>query len=213
MAEPHDRKDAAEAAAIRRRWITLGEVLAVAAVVISGLTFWNGYSERQATESERAADKQVRAAEEQEEAIRAQTLLLRASGGGNRLTLTAADASQTIQGQGIVFPSTLGAGAIDTLEPRIEAAWIEDAIERARSDADGRGDARLPLAITTRFVSDGESYSDTAIYDVGYALDRGLIDTDVGLLGISLVERVAPGKAGARLDSIWRARRPAARGD
>jgi hypothetical protein len=31
----------AEAAAIRRRWITLGEALAVIAVVISGLTLFN----------------------------------------------------------------------------------------------------------------------------------------------------------------------------
>ncbi|KRC81277.1 hypothetical protein ASE13_02410 [Sphingomonas sp. Root241] len=32
---------AAESAAVRRRWITLGKVLAVIAAVISGLTLWN----------------------------------------------------------------------------------------------------------------------------------------------------------------------------
>ena len=47
MLEPETpQQQAAEAAAIRRRWITLGEVLAVAAVLISALTFWNSYQER-----------------------------------------------------------------------------------------------------------------------------------------------------------------------
>ncbi len=37
------QEQAAEAAAIRRRWINLGEVLAVIAVLISALTLWNSY--------------------------------------------------------------------------------------------------------------------------------------------------------------------------
>ena len=66
----------AEAAAIRRRWITLGEILAVVAVMISGLTFWNSYSERTASEAERAAEKDAAADEERKAAERSQTLLL-----------------------------------------------------------------------------------------------------------------------------------------
>lgn len=78
---------AAEAAAIRRRWITLGEVLAVAAVAISGLTFWNSYQERTRAEAERAAEKA-------EAASKAATLVLRAerADGGERLRLASVDA-------------------------------------------------------------------------------------------------------------------------
>ena len=206
MAEPETPKQAAEAAAIRRRWITLGELLAVAAVVISGLTFWNSYQERSDVQAERAAEKQAKSA-------KAQVLMLSATADGRNLRLGARDPEQAIQEQRIVFPSALGMDAIDTVEPRLEAKWVEAATGKLRRDEDKKqpaGDPRLPIAITTRFVSGGATYSDTAIYDVGYRVDRGLLDTDVDLLGLSLVERVGAQAAPARLDAIWKARRLAA---
>ena len=196
--------DAAEAAAIRRRWITLGEVLAVAAVVISGLTFWNSYQERSSTEAERAAEKQ-------EKSAKAQTLLLKASGRGNRLTLAPLDPEQAIQSQTIAFPGVLERKAIDTVDPRIEAGWIEDAAVKALKLGGGSeesGDARLPVAIISRFVRAGKTYTDSAIYDVGYRLESGILDTDARLLGMSLVERVPSAKAQIRLDALWKTRQP-----
>jgi hypothetical protein len=196
-----------EAAAIRRRWITLGEVLAVIGVVISGLALWNSYSERSATEAERAADKA------RESAV-SHTLLLKATGSGKRLALAAHDPDQAIQSQTILFPSALGVGAIDTvIEPRIEAGWIKQAVKKAReakaAEKKPAGDARLPVAITTRVASGGETFTDTAIYDVGYKADGGglLGGLDVELRGLSLVQRVRPGQALARLDSIWASRK------
>ncbi len=203
MAEPGSSEQA-EAAAIRRRWITLGELLAVAAVVISGLTFWNSYQDRTGAEAERAAEKREQAAARAASSAKAQRVTLRASGGGARLTLAPADPRQIVQEQAILFPSPFGRSAIETVEPRIEAGWIESAAERARGQAgSASGDRRLPIAITTRFVVGDETHSDTAIYDVGYRLDEGLIDTDAELLGLSLVERVTPGEAQRRLDAVW----------
>ncbi|HEX8257471.1 MAG TPA: hypothetical protein VF589_07545 [Allosphingosinicella sp.] len=197
----------AEARAVRRRWITLGEVLAVAAVAISGLSFWNSYQERSSAEAERAAEKRSEAAEKQKAAKAAQTLLLKASGGGKALRLAPLDRGQTIQSQTIAFPAALGVERIDTvIEPRIAAEWVERAAEKARPAERGPGDLRLPVAITTNFVSGGESHSDTAIYDVGYRIDSGLLDSDVELLGLSLVERVPAAEAQRRLDSVWAAR-------
>jgi hypothetical protein len=201
METPQERK---EAAAIRRRWITLGEVLAVIAVLISGLTLWNSYSERHAQEAERAAEKA-------QEATVSRTLLLKASGNGKKLTLTAQDPDQAIQSQTILFPSALGVAAIETvIEPRIEGGWIKAAVKKAR-ELEGkqpkvRGDARLPVAITTRFASGGDTFSDTAIYDVGYKESGGGLfgGTDIELRGLSLVERVRAAKAHARLDAVWR---------
>lgn len=195
---------AAEAAAIRRRWITLGEILAVAAVLISGLTLWNSYSERNATEADRAAEKQ-------REAVRSKALVLKAAGGRKRLALTAVDPAQAVQSQTIAFPSPLGVDPIETLiEPRIEAGWIKDAVGKARESggqARASGDLRMPIAITTRFVSGGETFTDVAIYDVGYRRDGNLLGgSEVDLLGLSLVERIKAGDARARLDSIWRGR-------
>ena len=204
MSERETKAQAAEAAAIRRRWITLGEVVAVAAVVISGLTFWNSYQERSSSEAERAAEKQ-------EKSAKAQSLLLKASGRGSRLTLAPLDPEQAIQSQTIAFPDALEMDPIDTVDPRIEAGWIEDAASKARKlggGSQGSGDARLPVAITTRFVRAGKTYTDSALYDVGYRLESGILDTDAKLLGLSLVQRVPEGTARARLDALRKSRQP-----
>jgi hypothetical protein len=203
---PPSAAEAREAAAIRRRWITLGELLAVVAVAISGLTLWNSYSERSSTQAERAAAKSA-------ERAKAQTLVLKATAerGGKRLTLGAVDEGQAIQSQTIIFPKPLKVAAVDTvIEPRIEADWLERPAKRARDagkkDA-ASGDRRIPVGITTRFVSGGETFADTAIYDVGYKLEGGLLgDNDVVLRGLSRVERVDAGRVQSRLDALWASR-------
>jgi hypothetical protein len=206
MSEKETPQQAAEAAAIRRRWITLGEVLAVVAVVISGLTFWNSYRERTAAEAERQAEKQ-------DQAERAQTVLLKAtaSSDGKQLLLAPADSDQVIQGLTIRFPTAVEARPIDAvIEPRIEAGWIEDAVKKIDSPAPASGDLRLPIVIATRFVVDGTTYEDVALYDVGYRIDRGLLDSDVALRGLSQIERARASSAQARLDAIWKSRIPPA---
>ena len=155
---PQERK---EAAAIRRRWITLGEILAVIGVLISGLALWNSWSER--SDSERA-----RAAEKAQQASESRTLLIKASGSGKRLALSAHDPDQAIQSQTLNFPSAFELGAFDMTEPRIEAEWVKRAVRKAKGkDEKARGDSRMPVAITTRFVAGGRGFTDAALYDVG----------------------------------------------
>jgi hypothetical protein len=198
-----------EAARQRRRWLTLAEILGVAAVVISGLTLWNNYQQRTAEEADKAAARR-------EASAAAQTLVLRgtADRSGARLALAPADPDQTIQDQRILFPSELGVAAVETVsEPRIEADWFRRALVRLRGDeADRRGDARLPVAIQTNFIVGGDRHSDVAIYDLGYRIEEGgLLDgDDVRLRGLARVERVAAGQAQARLDALWRERNPPA---
>jgi hypothetical protein len=207
--------EAREAAANRRRWITLAEVLAVAGLAISGLALWNNYSERNATEAERAAEKQEQAAEKQKEKAKAQTLVLKAAAakGGKSLTLSALDPAQAIQSQTIAFPAALGAKAVETvIDPRIESGWVERAAKQAKEaqkkGTSASGDRRIPVAITSRFVSGGETHADTALYDIGYKLEEGglLGGTEVTLLGLSRIERVDAKKAQARLDALWASR-------
>lgn len=206
MTDPETPAQAAEAAAIRRRWITLGEVLAVLAVAISGLTLWNSYEERTRAEAEREAVKR-------EEATKAATLVLRGerADDGKRLMLTAADTGSVIQSQTFRFPSALGIDAIETVvEPRIEADWIDKAVKKAARDAkrQASGDRLLPVAIATRFTSDGETHRYVAIYDIGYEIDEGglLAGDKVRLRGLSQVGRVSDTEAQARLDRLWQAR-------
>jgi predicted exporter len=94
---------AAEAAAIRRRWITLGEVLAVIAVVISGLTLWNNWSDRR-------DDIAVKTADARQASAKAATLVLIAADHGERtLALKPTSPEQSVQSQKIIFPAALGA--------------------------------------------------------------------------------------------------------
>jgi hypothetical protein len=194
-----------EKAAIRRRWITLGEVLAVIGVFISALALWNSYVERRGNEAERNAENAQKGAV-------SRTLLLRASGGGKTLALEPRDSDQTIRSQTLLFPTALDTKVDTIVEPRIEADWVKQAVKKAhdlgRKEAKGPGDARMPVAITTRFDTGSGTLSDTAIYDVGYKESGGGLfgGTDVALRGLSLVERVSPAKAQARLDAIWNAR-------
>ncbi|TCM33123.1 hypothetical protein EDF59_12014 [Novosphingobium sp. ST904] len=194
---------AAEAAAIRRRWITLGEVLAVVAVVISGLTLWNNWTARSDGEAVKQADAQ-------RASTRAATLVLVATSSGEQvLTLKPASPEQSVQSQTILFPTALGVAPAETTgEPRIEARWFERELEKARNEArlpdNSRGDERLPVAIRTRFLVDGEPHEDVALYDIGYSVSgRFLSGHSVALRGVSLISNVKSGAAQSKLDARW----------
>lgn len=204
QAEAKVEERAIESAAIRRRWITLGEVLAVMAVVISALTFWNSWSER-------SDSKAVQNSEAQHASVRAATLVLMAANVGKQtLVLKPASPEQTVQSQKVLFPSSLGTAPVETTgEPRVEAIWFEHALEKAREAAslsdNSRGDDRLPTVIVTRFLVNGEPHEDVALYDIGYTISgRFLSGHSVALRGLSFVSKVNTGAAQAKLDARWR---------
>ncbi|CAN5138862.1 hypothetical protein BH10PSE12_BH10PSE12_31840 [soil metagenome] len=193
----------AEAAAIRRRWITLGEVLAVVAVLISGLTLWNSWAERSSTQAEHAA-------EVRQSTTKASTLILRAQASGKTLTLTPGSSEQSVQSQTIRFPTALGVDTAETTgEPRIEGGWFESALKDAREKAglpdNSRGDERLPVAITTQYLVDGDAHEDVALYDIGYTIEgRMLGGHTIILRGLSLVTRGKVAGIEAKLDARWK---------
>jgi hypothetical protein len=199
--------ESVEAAERRRRlrWLTLAEILGVSALVISALTLWNSYSERKHGEEARTAENRAAS-------VKARSLILRAQveKDGDRLALEPTG-NQVIQGQTITFPKALGVDPVDSTDPRIEARWFEEGLKKARraagEDERPRGDARLPVAITTRFTVDGEVAEDVTLYDVGYGTSSGFLGgTSVKLRGLSLIGRSPAKIAGARLDALWNAR-------
>ena len=208
---PIPTREEVETARVRRRWITLAEVLGVIAVLISGLTLWNAYRQRSSDEADKEAARSEAAAE-------SRTLLLRAAPDrdGRTLSLSPAAAGQTIQNQHIAFPAALGVASVDTVsEPRIEAGWFEQALLRARQAAgreENRGDERVPVGVTTSFFSGGPMHRDSAIYDIGYRVEGGGLfgGHKVRMRGISRLGTVAPAALQARLDALWRSRQPAA---
>ncbi|GAA0740787.1 hypothetical protein CA233_13660 [Sphingomonas sp. ABOLD] len=204
-------KDRAEAAKVRKRWITLGEVLGVAAVLISGLTLWNNWSDRRETKAEKAATEQRASAKV------AKLVLVAADGGKQTLALKPAAAEQSVQSQTILFPSALAVSpAATTGEPRIEGGWFEHALVKAREAAgladNSRGDERLPVVIVTQYLADGDPHEDVALYDVGYTISgKFLGGHSVTLRGISLVAKVKRDHAQARLDARWKTLLPPAK--
>ena len=199
-------QEKAEKARVRRRWLNLGELLAIVAAVISGLTLWNSYRERTNSEIERQADSVKNAKV-------AATLVLRATPqkDGHELALVPRSDEQTIQSQTIVFPTALGLDPIDTTgDARIERGWFDEALVKARHKAgveDKVGDARLPVLVTTRFLVDGEEQTDRAIFQIGYETGHAfLAGTTVKLKGLSRVQAVKDDVAGKRtLDTLAKA--------
>jgi len=196
------RAAAAEAAEIRRRWLTLGEILAVVAVVISALTLWLNWAERSDTTAQKTA-------ESSQAARQAATLTLSAqsTAKGDRLTLRPASSDQQVQGQTIRFPAALGLDPVETTgEPRIEAGWFESALKKMRNRAglpdDSRGDERLPVIVTTTFLADGAQHEDVALYDIGYTIKGKMFSGHVlDLRGLSLVKHVKAASAATELSA------------
>jgi hypothetical protein len=183
--------------------------LAVAAVAISALTLWDSHRDRVRSE-QKAAASETRAS------VEASMLVLRAapSRDGDRLTLTPLNGEQAIQAQTILFPAALGVSPIETTgDPRVEAAWFDDALKRARKTAgeaeDAKGDQRLPVIVVTRYLADGRNHTARAIHDIGYTLEgRFLRGSAVTLRGMSIVAPVGEKTMQASLDTLWRKRHP-----
>ena len=190
-----------EKAAIRRRWITLGEGVAVIAVLISAATLWNSYAERKSGEAERSA-----ASEKEERNEAALVLRARAEGDGKLLRLDAVDSEQVIQGQRLIFPARLGLQPIETAgDARIEARWIADALKQSGAERSSAGDLRVPVAIVSRFTAKGDVRAAAALYQLSYVREGHLLGgSSIRLRGLALVRRVTTDGAQAAVDKAFK---------
>lgn len=194
---------AAEAAAIRRRWISLGEGVAVLAVLISALTLYLNWADKREERTEKAAESSKASA-------RASAIVLRAASvKDDRIAIAPGDPAQIIQSQTLLFPSALGLAHVDTSgDARIEAEWFEGALKKARDRAklpdESVGDEKLPVAITTRFTAGGDMHESVALYDIGYGIAGGWIAGHrLSLRGLSRVDALRPDVAKAAVDARW----------
>jgi hypothetical protein len=192
--------DRAEAAATRRRWITLAELVGVAGLVIAALGLWVSWSERR-------ADDQAKQAEKASEAKVRTLVMLKASveGGGSRLKLT--DAAHDIQDIDVSFPSALGIAAQNSvLEPRIDANWFSGPLLDLTDDGADLKQGRMPVLISASYWDADTERRDTAIYDVVWKTEGRLLrGRTLRLEGLMLRERTT---SKARLDAIWAREKP-----
>lgn len=198
---PEERREAAK---IRRRWISLGEAVAVAAVLISAATLWNSYAERKSTEADRVANAQKEGKVEAALVLRA-----RPADDGKRLTIEAVDSDQVIQSQRLILPAKLNVKPIETAgDARIEARWLSDALKESGLERTSAGDLRVPIAIVSRFTSKGEMHSAAAVYQLAYVREGHLLGgSSIKLRGLSLVSRVPESQAQKAVDRAWSSKR------
>jgi hypothetical protein len=203
------RAEAAEAAATRRRWINLAEIVAVGGLLISGLALWNSYRERTGEETDKVTARKQALAQ-------ATIMVLRGAADreGRRLSLAPADPEQTIQSQRVVFPTALAVAPVENMaDPRIEALWFRRQILRAIANEEAQAevddaDRRVPVAITTRFYRDGALFTDTAVYYIVYRVEGGGLfeGRRLRLLGLSRLPSEGlsdPPRAQRRVDALW----------
>jgi hypothetical protein len=197
-------KSPADAAAARRRrrWLTFGETIGVLALLISAASFWDSHKER--TQAE--AEKSVKPA--------TPSLLLTSTPAddGERLKLAPANGAIVIQTQTVTFPEALDVSAVDTTgDARIDAGWFADGLRNfAKASGDKVFSGRLPVGIVTRYEVNGETVTDTALYDLGYTLHPRMLRSDkVELEGLRLVSRKLGDGLQAKLDARWKAGNPA----
>ncbi|MBR0551617.1 hypothetical protein [Stakelama marina] len=192
-----------------RRWLTLGEILAVIGLLISGLTLWNNVAMRHSQEDART-DEAAREAKAKQIAEREQALVSfngTSKSGGDILVLRDM-ADHGVQSIDVRFPPSLGLPVQQALvQPEIKAGWFENKLLAITDGGPDAVEGRLPVAITASYWDGDQHRTDKAIYDVVFTTEgRILRGRDLKLRGVVLRQRVH-GDAGKRLDTLWKAER------
>ena len=192
----------AEAAATRRRWITLAEVVGIAGLLIAAASLWMSWSDHRADQQEKQVEKAT------EEKVKTLVLLTaKSEKDGKQLALK--DSAHEIQSIDVRFPASLGISAQSSvLDPHIQASWFAEPILAMTHDGPDKRQGRMPVLITSNYWDADQQRSDSAIYDVVWFTEGsflGVSGRSLRLKGILLRERTA---SPARLEAIWAAEKP-----
>ncbi len=195
---PRERQ---EAAATRRRWVSLAELVAVAGVLIGALGLYNNWSERRTAEAEKA----VASVGEQRARARL-NLVATVEGGGDRAVLR--DDKHDLREVTIAFPKALG---IPVQRPVAEAAierdWFAGVLLKATDGGADEREGRLPVLVTASYWDDDVSRRASAVYDVAWRTEgRVLRGRSLTIEAVRLRQR---GGSQAVVDAAWAREKPA----
>ena len=181
---------------LKIRFLNLAEIVGVAALAIAGLEYWDTHHERidrEKQHEEAAAEKAARS-----------SFLFKGqiADKGDRVRLNSADADQVIQTVTVWFPKDVRADKVEiTGDPRLEADWVADGVRKAAGKSET---GRVPVAVETVFIQDGQTRTDDAVYDLAYSLHHRLLQPDrVKLEGVALARRGVKGDLQAAADKLW----------
>jgi hypothetical protein len=204
MTSDDDRAEQSRQA--RRRWITFGEIVAVAGLLVAALSLYLGWTGRRDDEAERRAEQA--AARKAEAAQRGHIGLVATDADGEVLSFKGVACA--LQSADIRFPSALGVPDENTtLSFRIEADWFDGPLLKALAPAKAE-QGRLPVLIESRCTGEDGDRVERAIYEIPFRVDSRLLrGKTVHLRGLVLREYASAANGQARLDAAWRALAPA----
>lgn len=184
----------AEARAIRRRWLTIGELVAVAGVIIAGVSLWVSWADKRDEASQKANAASKAAAAETRLDLRATV-----SDGGKQAVLS--DPAHEILDTTVAFPEALGVGAQAPVLPRIESDWFSGAVLAATDKGADEREGRLPVLLTVSYRAGDATKQDRAIVELVWRTSgRLLAGRDLRIEAARIRER---GGDQARIDALW----------
>lgn len=184
-----------EQAARRRRWLSLGEFVAVAGLIIAALGLWNTWSERRDAAAEKRAEAESAAKAGARLDLRARVE------DGRRVVLT--DPRHELLDVTVAFPSQLkveerrpAAGAV------IERGWFGGALLKATDGGADEREGRLPVLVTASYLDGDATRTASAIVDVVWRTEGRVIGgRSLTLEAARLRQR---GGDQAQVDALWR---------
>ena len=143
----------------RLRWVTLGEAIAIAALVVSAVGVWISYRGD--------GDKGPSTIVEKRQAIPL-TLRGKAQGDGRSLEIGPAENSHTLQSLTVLIGSkTIEVGS----DGELSARDVESAL--GKNAADGKGTHRVTARIVAKYVEAGADKPATGTYVISYRWEGG----------------------------------------
>jgi hypothetical protein len=145
----------------RLRWVTLGESIAIAALLVSAVGVWISWKSD-------SGDKGPTTVVEKRQAIPL-TLRGKMQSDGRSLEITPVEGSHALQSLTISLP---GADAIEVgSDGQLSANDLESAL--GKSAADGKGTHRVRARIVAKYVEAGADKSATGSYVISYRWEGG----------------------------------------
>lgn len=184
----------AEARAIRRRWLTIGELVAVAGVIIAGVSLWLSWADKRDEANQKASAASKAAAAETRLELRATV-----SDGGRQIVL--ADPEHEILDTAVAFPRSLGVSGQSPVLSRIESSWFSGAVLAATDKGADEREGRLPVLVTLSYRAGEATKQDRAIVELVWKTSgRMLAGRELRVEAARIRER---GGDQARIDALW----------
>jgi hypothetical protein len=190
----------AEAAATRRRWINLGEFVAVVGLIIAGVSLYLNYADRKAD----LADKQAEKTAETRDKARYE---VKSSVRKNDVIISADDRHQ-LGDVTVTFPSALGLSEQTSSTQTIPIDWYESGLRKAIDGDPHTQTGKLPILLTVNYFDGDTPMKTTGVFDIVWRTSNRIPPLSRELKIVAM-KRHESGGSQKRIDQLWTASRPA----